>query len=607
MISFRNRRATILPSTLTFALLCQAGLASAQSPEGWPFEEKELNPSAPASQTAPAAKTPVQQKLEELYKRDGRPLPDYMRTDVAPDSGNHQRPPQQQPQQPPRLQQPAPLPNDAGHPPAPLVSPWPTQERPVSESQGSIRQQLSDYYASQGKTMPGTRQSWNSAEHPRQPVAVNAGQGAQSGPTAASAPQPRLIDRLNPFSSFWHKDDTTYAPSPAAPTPYGNASSQASSSQNGPSYRVQPAPAPAKPQIVSVPARPAPKFMTVDLGPCAPISSLSPAVSASPKPFSTTPQPVRTSSQPTVASRPAPAPTASVAAKMDVSPPIALTAKTPAGPPRSSTAPRPSAPVKVASAHDDRVPFDGKAESEADKKSAPYTGVPLQDTDDGVTAPDPTKVTTANVNEPADRPSVAPTPATDVEQPKKPSPQPSVAAQPAPPSQPVQQSKAGRSYVADTPPAKPHAAADAVAPRAFNERQPATEMHHSPDETAAKMHKIGERVGQRGLKGFCPVALREQRELVDAVPVYSSTFESKRYYFSSAEAKERFDRSPQKYAPISGGIDVVVKASSDQAVEGTLDFAAWYKDRLFLFSSPESLEAFSLNPLPYAGTYLHAH
>ena len=118
------------------------------------------------------------------------------------------------------------------------------------------------------------------------------------------------------------------------------------------------------------------------------------------------------------------------------------------------------------------------------------------------------------------------------------------------------------------------------------------------------MHKIGERVAQKGMKGFCPVVLREQRELVDAVPDYSLVYEGKRYYFSSADARVRFEREPHKYAPVAGGIDVVVKASNDQSVEGTLDFAAWYKDRLYLFTSPESLAAFSLNPLPYAGPYL---
>ena len=55
---------------------------------------------------------------------------------------------------------------------------------------------------------------------------------------------------------------------------------------------------------------------------------------------------------------------------------------------------------------------------------------------------------------------------------------------------------------------------------------------------------------------------------------------------------------------MAGGTDVVVQANSEQTVNGTLDFAVWYKDRLFLFSSPESAEAFSLNPHPYASPYL---
>ncbi len=43
-----------------------------------------------------------------------------------------------------------------------------------------------------------------------------------------------------------------------------------------------------------------------------------------------------------------------------------------------------------------------------------------------------------------------------------------------------------------------------------------------------------------------------------------------------------------------------MKTNSDQAVEGSLDFALWYKDRLYLFCSPESLQAFSSNPTAYA-------
>ncbi|HEX4070311.1 MAG TPA: hypothetical protein VHX68_04060 [Planctomycetaceae bacterium] len=656
MIRFRNRRATLLPSTLTFALLCQAGLAFAQSPEGWPFEEKPLNPAVPANRDAasPPSKSAVQQRLEELYRRDNRPMPDYMRKDAANGSAQpaaqptqrqqlqqtqqtqpqalHQQAPQQVSQQQAQAQ-PAPVPHYPAQPPAPLASPYPIQESQASQSssQQSIRQQLAEYYASQGKTMPGTRPTWNSADTPRQPVAWDAGQGAQSGSAAAATPQQPLIERLNPFRGFWHKDDsqqtpaatasssstTTYSAPPAAYSPstattlpssnlanYGKASSQSMSSQNGVSYSSTPAPsAPVQPQVVHTPTRPAPPLMTVDLGQSAPINSIQRTVAESSKP--TTLRPAAARPQPSVASRTAapstPAPPAKAVASAPAAPAVA--AKSPAPQSHPSPAARPAAPAKVAVASD-RTPFDRKSESDADKKTGPYSGVSLQDTDEAVTGPNPSKVTTANDSEPADRPRVAPTPAVEVEPSHAPAPK-AIPAAPAVASQhPVAQPAA--SHIAQSSPAPAPAPAATPAPKAFTAQEPAGEVHAS-DSTDAKMHQIGERVGQQGLKGFCPVALREHRELVDALPIFSSTFESQRYYFSSAEAKSHFDHAPQKYAPVAGGIDVVVKATSDHSVEGTLDHAVWFKDRLFLFSSPESLEAFSANPLPYAHPFLQSH
>jgi len=348
--------------------------------------------------------------------------------------------------------------------------------------------------------------------------------------------------------------------------------------------------------------------MTVELGPTAPINSITP-------PASFRLQPVNAGPQPVVADRSAQATTAVVSDKpaVDPLPAAAVAMCIPSDLPHSTAPVAQSGSPKIASAHNDGAPVDTRPESEADKKAAPYTGLTLQDEQDGVTAPDPTKVTTANANEPADRPPVAPMPAVDLEQPKKsvePShkaaPQPSVAEQ-ASPSPSVAPGQPEATQVTREPSAKPHTLSGTSAPKAFSERQTVAQPIHGPEDTAAKMHKIGERVAQKGLKGFCPVVLREQRELIDADPVYSSVYESKRYYFSSAEAQARFEHHPQKYAPVAGGIDVVVKATSDQSVEGTLDFAAWYKDRLYLFTSPESLEAFSLNPLPYAGTSLKTH
>jgi len=589
MTSFFNRRATILPSTLTFALFCHAGFVAAQSPEGWPFDDKDSSNSASQQSTSPQPKSAVQQRLEELYKRDGRPLPDYMRKDGSQTAASQ-----------PALQQPAAQPAyQQLQQPAPLVSPAPIEPSRATRSQGNIQQQLSDYYASQGKTMPGTQSSWNSAEPPRTPVAGYATQGAQPSP----APQPRLIDRLNPFHGFWHKDDSATPPQSTSVT-YGNTPMTYGSPAAPPTY-TQYQPAPISSPAVHAPATPRPYVMTVELGPSAPINQIA-------TPASPSHQPTVPATQPTVATKTT-APSSSVAvAKTPVSKPTAaskepvVAAKTASEQAQPAIAASQRSDSGIATVRDETAPFDKKSESAADQKSAPYTGLSLQDTNDAVNAADPTKVTTANANEPADRPRQAPTPAVDIEQSGRATLPPSLGPDAAPHAAPTVQ-KHDAVQVAQEPHAKSSAPHDPIAPKAFEARQPATHLHQAADDSAGTTHKIGEHKGQQGLKGYCPVALRERRQLVDAVPVYSSVYQNRRYYFSSAEAQSHFDREPRKYAPVAGGIDVVAKVNSDQTVEGTLDFAVWYKDRLFLFSSPESVEAFSLNPLPYASHFLKAN
>ena len=117
-------------------------------------------------------------------------------------------------------------------------------------------------------------------------------------------------------------------------------------------------------------------------------------------------------------------------------------------------------------------------------------------------------------------------------------------------------------------------------------------------EAKSKLQKIAERKELKGLKGFCPVALRDSRDLIDAEPQFQTEFEGRTYNFSSAKAVEKFESNPELYAPANAGIDVVA-AEQDADVEGTLDHAVWYKNRLFLFSSQQTLDQFSIAPSVY--------
>ncbi|RMG35881.1 MAG: YHS domain-containing protein [Planctomycetota bacterium] len=130
--------------------------------------------------------------------------------------------------------------------------------------------------------------------------------------------------------------------------------------------------------------------------------------------------------------------------------------------------------------------------------------------------------------------------------------------------------------------------------------QPAEQpVNHDP-KVEDKLRRIAERQGRAGLKGFCPVALRDHRELRDAQLRFHSTYRGKTYFFSSAEAKARFDAAPAKYAPAFDGLDAVLLKTEKQRRLGVLDHAVWYHDRLYLFTSAETMATFTANPAQFA-------
>lgn len=106
-----------------------------------------------------------------------------------------------------------------------------------------------------------------------------------------------------------------------------------------------------------------------------------------------------------------------------------------------------------------------------------------------------------------------------------------------------------------------------------------------------------------GFKGFCPVALLDRRRLVDTVPEYKARFGLKTYYFSTADARNRFEQNPTRYLPVAGGHDVVRLAATDEEVKGKLDHAAWYRGRLYLFESAETRHEFFKRPTEYVNKF----
>jgi len=120
------------------------------------------------------------------------------------------------------------------------------------------------------------------------------------------------------------------------------------------------------------------------------------------------------------------------------------------------------------------------------------------------------------------------------------------------------------------------------------------------EERQSQLERILARADQTGFKGFCPVALRDHRQLVDADQSIKAEFGLQTYTFSSEAARAAFEASPTRYAPVAGGSDVVVEANDGVQKPGKLDYALWYRERLYLFQTRETMAAFHQNPRKFA-------
>ncbi len=102
-----------------------------------------------------------------------------------------------------------------------------------------------------------------------------------------------------------------------------------------------------------------------------------------------------------------------------------------------------------------------------------------------------------------------------------------------------------------------------------------------------------------GLKGFCPVALKDQRKLIKARSEFSVTHQGRAIGLSSIQARTAFLAQPETYLPVAGGTDLV-SASRQNPLMGQLDHATWYRGQLFLFATKANLIEFQKQPDRFA-------
>lgn len=94
------------------------------------------------------------------------------------------------------------------------------------------------------------------------------------------------------------------------------------------------------------------------------------------------------------------------------------------------------------------------------------------------------------------------------------------------------------------------------------------------------------------LRGYCVVGIKSRR-LVKGLPEYATTYNGKRYQFSSAEAKQEFDASPAMFEPMVEGIDLVHLRETGERATGP--FVCDFNGRLYFFTSSENRKEFRSN------------
>ena len=121
-----------------------------------------------------------------------------------------------------------------------------------------------------------------------------------------------------------------------------------------------------------------------------------------------------------------------------------------------------------------------------------------------------------------------------------------------------------------------------------------------PDPTKL-LAKLAARADRSLMMGFCPVTLRDDRDLVEGDERFTADFEGVTYRFATAAARDAFKADPIRYAPTASGRDLVIASTGWGETVGSLAHAAWYRGRLYLFASRESMRRFVDSPRDYLG------
>lgn len=102
-----------------------------------------------------------------------------------------------------------------------------------------------------------------------------------------------------------------------------------------------------------------------------------------------------------------------------------------------------------------------------------------------------------------------------------------------------------------------------------------------------------------GLDGYSPVAVKRGKQWIKGRPDLTVTYQGVVYYLADANEVRLFNASPERYAPKLLGCDPVELYQSDRAVQGSVEYGAFFDGELYLFGSLDSRNQFKFDPERY--------
>jgi len=211
----------------------------------------------------------------------------------------------------------------------------------------------------------------------------------------------------------------------------------------------------------------------------------------------------------------------------------------------------------------------------------------------------------------------APAPATAAIPPAATAPQPPAEAGPTTPEQPAAGSAAS---LAETKPEKPASTtasllaalqkpfsmfAKSATPKSTAKSTPkstTTPATASPEvavATAAPAEPDTYGSMPVGLEGYCPVTLAERGTWVEGRAQWGVRHRGRTYLFASVDQQQAFLADPDRYAPALSGDDPVLAFDAGKSTPGQRRYGVTYQSRTYLFTSPETRDAFAANPQRY--------